>query len=145
MKYSDNIDYLVASIIYLGTHEFYWARTPSGLGAEIHLDEDRLEKIFEAFPSIFRKSRQPGENGQHFYALQARYAQREGGEIEEPKQASYIAPLNKDKLDLLITFILKMTEHEKFDKRGKLTSGIAMAAALLSAATAVVVALLKGH
>ena len=140
MKYSDNIDYLVASILYLGTHAYYWARTPSGLGHEIYLDEKRLLEVFEAFPSIFRKSRLPNENGEHFFSLQARYAQRKGAGTDEMDDEMDIAPLDKDKLDLLISFVLKMTEHEKFDARGKLTNIVAIGAAVASSIAAIVAA-----
>ena len=35
MRYRDNIDYLFASIMYLGTHTFWWGfRSPFGQWAE---------------------------------------------------------------------------------------------------------------
>jgi hypothetical protein len=52
MKYADNIDYLVSSILYLATHPEYWSRTPRGLATELSLDETRLGAVFDAFPGI---------------------------------------------------------------------------------------------
>ena len=143
MKYSDNIDYLVSSILYLGTHTYYWARTPRGMASEISLDEIRLKSVFDAFPSIFRKSSKPGDHNQHYYSLQARYAQKEGGDTPEPERVSHIQPLETESLNLLLDFVLKMTEHEKTDARGKVTGWVAVAAAVTSAAAAIVVAYLN--
>lgn len=143
MKYSDNIDYLVSSILYLGSHKFYWARTPRGMASELSLDELRLKDVFDAFPGIFRKSSKPGDHNQHFYSLQARYAQREGGDTSEPEKISYIEPLTTENINLLLDFVLKMTEHEKTDKRVNITSGLAVSAAIVSAAAAILVAFQK--
>jgi hypothetical protein len=113
MKYSDNIDYLFASITYLGTHTFWWARSPLAMARELQLDEIRLQNVFNGFPGIFRKSVRTAENtGQHFYSLQARYAQRKGGDVSDPEQESYIKPLDPDHLRLILDFVLKMAEQE---------------------------------
>ena len=91
MKYSDNIDYLFASIMYLGTHGYYWARTPQSMANELRLDEPRLQQILEGFPGVFRKSvRISEENRQHYYALQARYALKEGGDVEDAGGETFI-------------------------------------------------------
>lgn len=140
MKYSDNIDYLISSILYLGTHKSYWSRTPHGLAAELSLDEARLLLVFDSFPSIFRKSAKPGDHNQHYYSLQARYAQREDSDTNEPER---IAPLDTEKLNLLFDFVLKMTEHERTDARARLTSWIAVGAAVVSAGAAIVVGVMK--
>ena len=103
MKYSNNLDYLLASIIYLGTHTYWWARSPKSMAAELQLNEQRLERAFEGFPGLFRKSvRTDKETGQHYFALQARYAQKEGGDIADPEQTAYIKPLSTDELTMLI-------------------------------------------
>jgi hypothetical protein len=89
MKYSNNIDYLFASIIYLGTHTYWWARSPQSMARELQLDERRLQEVFEAFPGIFRKSvRTDRDTQQHYYALQARYAQKEGGDVQDENPAN---------------------------------------------------------
>jgi hypothetical protein len=114
MKYSDNIDYLLASIVYLGTHTYWWARSPQSMAMKLRLEEHQLEKVFDGFPGIFRRSvRTDTETKQHYYSLQARYAQKKGGDTEDPNQASYIDPVSSDTLQVLINFVLKMVEQEQ--------------------------------
>jgi hypothetical protein len=143
MKYSPNIDVLVASIIYLGTHSYYWGRTPKGLAEELGLDGEKLLAVFEGFPGIYRRTKRIGDNGQHYYALQARHAQREGGSIEDPDGDQEIKPLSKDKLDLLISFVMRMGDQERAERRAWWTTGVAAGAAVVSAAAAIAVAYLK--
>jgi hypothetical protein len=143
MRYSDNVDYLISSIIYLGPHGYYWARTPRNMASELSLDEDRLQRVFDGFPGIYRKSVRASKNGQHYYALQARYAQKEGGDTSDPEEVSYIAPLGTDKLQLLINFVVQSAEQEIATRRARLTSGVAIVAAIIAAAAAVVAALLR--
>jgi len=108
---------------------------------ELGQDEARLTEVFNSFPAIYRKSKRVSEAGQHYYALQARYAQREGGDTRDPEEVSYIEPLSTEKLSLLLDFVLKMAGHEKIDIRTRITGIVAILAAILSAATAVFVAL----
>lgn len=143
MRYKDNIDYLVASIIYLGTHKFYWARSPKNLASELSVDEQKLQAVFESFPGLFRKSKRSAGNGQHYYALQARYAQREGGDTADPEEVSYIAPLDTAKLKMLTDFVLQSAEAERTSRRAGLTNAISAGAAVLAAITAVTVAVVK--
>jgi hypothetical protein len=138
MRYSDNVDYLISSIIYLGTHGYYWARTPGNMAAELSLDERRLQEVFEGFPGIYRKSVRASKNGQHYYALQARCAQKEGDDTSDPEEVSYITPLETDKLQLLINFVTHSAEQEMATRRAWLTSGVAVAAAIIAAIGAVV-------
>ena len=35
MRYSKHIDYLIPSIIYLGTQEYWWARSPSAMAEQL--------------------------------------------------------------------------------------------------------------
>jgi hypothetical protein len=143
LKYKDNVDYLVSSIIYLGTHGFYWARSSSNLAAELSVDQDKLTRVFEGFPGLFRRSRRVGPNGQPYYALQARYAQREGGDVADPEEVSYIAPLTVDKLKMLTDFVLESAEAERTSRRANIANAFSTAAAVLAAATAILVALAK--
>jgi hypothetical protein len=146
MKYSKNIDLLVASIVYLGTSKRFWGRSPRGLADELGLEERSLLRLFEAFPTIFRKTRLKSQNGQHYYVLQARHAQREDSyEFVDVDKSKPIDPLDKDKLDLLINFVLQMTEQEKAERRAWWTTSVAAAAAVISAIAAVTVALMKTH
>lgn len=135
-SYSSNIDYLVSSILYLGSHTYYWARTPSGMSSELTLDELRLQQVFDGFPGLFRKSKTRSKNGQPYYSLQARYALREGGDTSEPDKVSYIKPLETDRMELLINFVLQMAEHEKSDARNSATNWVAVIAAVVSALAA---------
>lgn len=136
MKYSQNVDYLVSTILYLASHGDYWARTPSGLAAELSLDAPRLTEVFDAFPGIYHRSPKPGDDGEHFYALQARYAQREG-RGQEPKS---IAALPTEKIDMLLNFVLTMTEQEKTVRQVRLSNWFAAGAAIVAAGAAIVVA-----
>jgi hypothetical protein len=142
-EYSKDLDHLIASIVYLGTHTYYWARTPANLAAELSLSEGRLQTVFDDYPGLFRKSGKPSKSGQHFYSLQARYAQREGGNTVEPEQVSYIAPLTTDKLQMLVDFVKHAAEREQEMSLRMLSNGIAVLAALVSAASAIFIAFAK--
>lgn len=143
MRYADNLDYLVPSIVYLGTQEYWWARSPSAMAEELSLDHGKLRDVFEGFPAIYRRSHRRSERGEPFYALQARYAQRKGGDTGDPEQVSYIAPLDKDKLQLLIAFATNMAEAERASARAWTTGAVSVCAAIVSAAAAVAAAFLR--
>lgn len=141
MKYKDNIDYLFASAVYLGTHTYWWARTPEAMARELQLDEDRLEQVFNSFPGVFRKSRRKSpRNDQHFYSLQARYAQAEGGDTKDLEQRDSIAPLTSEKLKVVIDFILKMAEQESKDDDQAQTRRFAFRTNIVSVSAAVIAA-----
>jgi hypothetical protein len=142
LRYSEHIDFLVPSIIYLGTHTYYWARSPQAMASELSLDHEHLRLVFEGFPAIYRRSHRLAPNHEPFYALQARYAQREGGDTQEPEQVSNIAPLDKDKLQVIITFVVQMAEAERAGFRAWITGGIAILAAVVSAIAAIAAAFL---
>jgi hypothetical protein len=143
MKYSPHVDLLVASIVYLGTQSYYWGRTPKGLAEELGLNADKLLEVFEGFPGLYRRTKRTADNGQHYYSLQARHAQREGGEMDDPDGDQDIPPLAMDKLELLIRFVLQMTDQEKADRRGWWTGSIAVGASIVSAAAAIIAVLIK--
>jgi hypothetical protein len=137
-KYSDSIDYLLVAIIHLGVHTYWWGRSATSMAAELTLDRERLLRVFRGFPGIFRESTSTTNDGEPYFALQARYAQFKSDTGEEPKpnSASDIPPLDTEKLRLLIDFVQTMTEHEKTDRRGRITGFIAVSAAIASAAAA---------
>ncbi len=143
MKYKDNVDYLVSSIMYLGSHSWYWARSPSNLAAELSMDQNKLEGVFNGFPGIFRKSRRMAPSGQHYYALQARYAQRKGGDTEDPEEVSYIEPLTVDKLKMLTDFVLQSAESERTSLRSNVANATSTIAAVIAAIAAITVAVIK--
>ena len=142
MRYSDNIDYLISSLIYLSTHTYYWARSPSNMARELSLDEERLRGVFNGFPGLFRRSQRKTENGEHFYAVQARYAQREGGGTSDPDQVSYIEPLSNERLKLLIDFVLQSAEEERAGKRATVSNSISVAAAIVAAIAAIIASII---
>ena len=142
-RYSDNVDYLVSAIFYLGTQRYWWGRTCKNMAFELHVDESRLQTVFNGFPGIFRKSHRLSAQETPFYSLQARYAQYVATEGESPENSADIEPLDAEKLGLLLDFVQRMAEHEKADRRGWITGGIAVVAAVLAAAAAVAVGVMN--
>jgi hypothetical protein len=61
------------------------------------MDADELQKVFNSFPGLFRKSHRLAGNGQHYYALQARYAQRKGPDTADPDEPTDIKPVDAEK------------------------------------------------
>ena len=143
MRYSDHIDYLVSSLVYLSSHSYYWARSPTNMATELSLDAERLRKVFDGFPGLYRRSVRTSSSGEHYYAVQARYAQREGGDIGDPEQISYIAPLPTERLKLIIDFVVHSAEAERASRRAWVVNTVSMTAAIVAATAAVTVALLK--
>ena len=135
LRYSDHVDYLIAAVIYLGTQQDYWARTPENLSRELSLDESKLVVVFNGFPGIFRKSMEPSESGQHFYSLQARHAQR--FDFSHIEQKTSIPPLATDKIRLIYEFILNSAQSERDRTRVWASNSIAVVAAIIAAAAAV--------
>ena len=140
VRYSEHIDYLIASIIYLGTQRGWWARTPNRLAAELSLDEAKLTVVFDGFPGIFRKSAKPSETGQHYYSLQARYALR--ADYTEGEERTDIPTLPIETTRLIYDFVLKAADDERALKRFTTSNRIAVGAAVVSALTAIIVALM---
>jgi len=143
MRYSDQIDYIVSSVIYLGTHPHYWARSPSSMAKELSLNEARLQRVFENFPRLYRESKRKSPTGEHYYALQARYVQREGGDTADPEEVSFIDPLTTERLKLIIDFIQRAAEAERSGRRSWITNSISVAAAIIAAAAAIFVSFIK--
>ena len=77
-------------------------------------------------------------------ALQARYAQREGMDTSDPEEVSFIPPLDKDKLQLVINVTTQAAEAEcrGASWRAWLTGSVAMTAAIISAIAAIASAIL---
>ena len=141
MRYSEHIDYLLASIVYLGTQPSFWARRPNYLAAELSLDEARMRRVLNGFPGIFRKSPKAAEHGEHYYSLQARYALRTDYNTVEKKVR--IPPLPVETVRLMYEFVQKSADDERSGWRSILANGVAVAAAITSALTAVYVATTK--
>jgi len=139
MRYSENIDYLIAAVVYLGTSSAAWARTAPNMALDLALDEKRLRTVLDGFPGLFRKSRAANESGEHFYSLQARYALRtEYGHVE---RSTKIPPLPMENIKLVYDFILRSADDERTARRTKIGNGIAVAAAVISSLAAIATAL----
>lgn len=138
-----DIDYLVPLISYLGANPYWWARSAPSLGKELGLDISRVQALFERYPMIFRKSRYIEDSRAYSYALQMRYAQRKDGETEQLPQVSHFPVLSEAQLLSLIEFLVKLSSVETTLHTSRRTAEIAVVAAVISAFTAIVVALVK--
>jgi hypothetical protein len=136
-SYSDHLDYLLASIVYLGTSELAF-RTPTALAGELALDVGKLKVTFAAFPGIFRKSKSVNQINENPYSLQARYARRVG----EGDAATYPA-LPRDTLRLLYDFVQRAADEERTGWRTSLSLFASGVATVVTAGVAIYVATAK--
>ena len=144
LKYSDHVDILVAAIQYL-SRSGPWARTPSFMANELGLDADQLKTVFDGFPGIFRRSRQPAKHTdgtEHFYSLQARFAQR--ADYSTSDRETKINPLTPEEIAQLLEFVLDAVRLEHERKHVSQTNLIAVTAAVVSSISAVIAALFSG-
>lgn len=132
--YSKHIDYLLASVVYLGTNDRFWSRTPSKLADELSLDQEELIAVFAAFPGIFRKSKNINDAGEYPYSLQARYARISGTDSEGKE---WHPPLPAETLRLLYDFIQKSADEERAGLRSAIGFGLTVLAAVASAGAAI--------
>jgi hypothetical protein len=142
VRYSEHIDYLIAAVVYLGTSAAAWARTAPNMARDLSLDPEKLQAILDGFPGIFRKSWQTDDDGLPYYSLQARYALRtEYGPVE---RSTEIDPLPVENVKLIYDFIQRSADDERAGWRTLIGNSIAVTAAVVSAATAILVAILEG-
>jgi hypothetical protein len=135
-KYSDNLDYLLALIVNLATSP-YWGRIPKNIAVELSLDEEKTRKVLSEFEGIFRRSmKRSTKYGDFNYSLQARHAQRQDYEFNDPDGEHDIPPLSDSTLSMLIGFVRQSAESEERREQTKTQNKIAIAtssaAALLS-------------
>lgn len=138
MKYSENIEYLTASVIYLAIQRGWWARTPAAMASELALNHSKLVEVFNGFPGIFRRSALPSETGEHYYSLQARYAQLT--DYDRDERTADIPPLDADRIRLIYDFILRAADDERSAKRALIGNSISVGAAVIAAISAIVTA-----
>ena len=141
LRYSDHVDILVAAIQYL-SRSGPWARTPSFMANELGLDAGQLKTVFDGFPGIFRKSRKPAKHtagAEHYYSLQARYAQRP--DYDKSDRDTKINPLTPEEISTLLDFVLDAVRLEHERKHVSQTNLIAVTAAVVSSISAVIAAL----
>lgn len=139
----DDIDYLVPLISYLGSNPFWWARSAPSLAKELSLDETRVQILFERYPMIFRRSRFIPESNAYSYALQMRYAQRNDGDLEQPPQVSAFPTLSEARVISLIDFLVRVSTLETSVRSSQRSIFVAVTAAIVSACTAIAVAVIK--
>ena len=139
----EDIEFLVPLISYLGSNPFWWARSAPSLAKELALDAQRVQEVFERHPMIFKKSRFIEESKAHCYALQARYAQRDDGETDQPPQVSAFPVLSESQIISLIEFLVKLSALETTVSSARTSAFVAVGAAVISALVAISVALLK--
>jgi hypothetical protein len=139
----EDIEYLVPLISYLGSNPYWWARSAPSLAKELSLDQARVQQLFDRHPMIFRKSRYIEESKAHSYALQLRYAQRKDGDTEQPPQVSAFPVLSESQVIALIDFLVRISTLDTSVRSSMRSMYVAVAAAIVSSITAVVVALLK--
>jgi hypothetical protein len=112
------------------------------MARDLALDSTKLQAVLDGFPGLFRKSRQTDDAGNPFYSLQARYALRtEYGPVE---RSTKIPPLPVESVKLAYDFILRSADDERSARRTFVGNTIAVTAAVVSAFTAIIVAILKG-
>jgi hypothetical protein len=141
MRYSEQIDYLQAAVVYLATQPRFWGRRATHLARELSLDEARVRRVLEGFPGIFRRSPEAGKDGEYYYALQARYALRQ--DFTRKEYRSLIPPLPPEMIKLIYDFILKSADDERSRRRSLASNSIAVTAAIVSAFTAIYVATIR--
>ena len=139
----DDIEYLVPLISYLGSNPWWWARSAPSLAKELALDPERVQLLFERHPMIFRKSRYIEDSKAHSYALQLRYAQRRDGKTEQPPEVSAFPVLSEAQVLTLIDFLVRVSTLETSVRSSSRSMYVAVAAAIISAITAVTVAIVK--
>jgi hypothetical protein len=140
----EDIDYLVPLITYLGANPYWWARSAPSLSTELSLNPERVQQVFDRYPMIFRKSLYIEESKAHSYALQMRYAQRKDGDIDHPPKVSYFPVLSEAQVISLIDFLVRISSLENTVRASQRGMYVAVLAAIVSAATAIAVAVLKG-
>lgn len=146
MRYTRNVEYLVSAVLYMGAYRKYWGRTASNLAEELSLDRDKIQAMFVAFPSLFRKGRK-ARNGEHNYSLQARYALRtkeDPPDEPDPESAPSIRPLTVEEQKMLLDYVLKAAEAERVERRAAITNWISVGAAVAAAIAAITAAAISG-
>ncbi len=108
-RYSEHLDTLTALITYLALTPKK-SRTAPNLSLDLSLDPEVVQATFDAFPGVFRKSKNPDASGNPFYTIHARYALRaydgEGSGDELPE-------VRPDVLAVLLEFVTHAARAEQ--------------------------------
>lgn len=140
MRYADHLDYLVAAITALGSHEEYWSRRSEPLSKELGLEHSKLDQVLRGFPGIFRRVAVQSNN-QDWFSLQKRYAMRPA-DFGKTKSEN-IRPLTADELNQILEFVFRAAQMETEATQNKYTNRIAVGAAIVSALAAIIVAVVE--
>jgi hypothetical protein len=96
------------------------SRTAPGIAADLSLSAIEVRAPFEAFPGVFRRSKNTDSDGNSFYTIYARYALRgydAASEGEEPE----LPPVRPEILAVLLEFITQAArgerEHVRFSQQ----------------------------
>ncbi len=138
-RFTKYFDTLVALVTHLSSTA-YKSRTPTNIASALGLDGNEVREVLRMFPGFFRRSKNEGAEGEHFYTVHLRYARRSvDGETSRP--------LTPEELSALLNLITHMTtqEHEasllyvemKEGHKGiKQTTKITLIVAIISALSA---------
>lgn len=110
LKYSKDLDILIALIGVMAIGEFS-QRTPSGLAKETSIAQPEIERVLDAYKSIFRKASKPKKGKIEIpYSLQLRRAlQYETTEDEETRKP----PIATEYVTSLINFVSQKANTEE--------------------------------
>lgn len=140
---TDDIDYLIPLISFLGSNPFWWARSAEELARELSLDPVRVATVFDRYDSIFRKSAFDAAANKHYYSLQMRYARRKDGKTNEPPTVSALPVLSESEVIGLIDFLVRISTMEstlqssrRTNRYSTICAGIAALAAVAAACVA---------
>jgi|HubBroStandDraft_2_1064218.scaffolds.fasta_scaffold368765_1 hypothetical protein len=143
-RYTGHLDTVLALTTYLALTPKR-SRTAANLADDLSLPRDDVRSAFEAFPSLFRKSRRPSPGGQPYYTLTARYALR-GSEDEDGPDPE----LQVDVLKILLDLVSQRAEAEAAQiqfrqslRQARINTRIAAVAAVIAAVASIVAASLS--
>ncbi len=146
-RYSKHLDVLIALVTYLALTSKK-SRTAPGLASSLALEENDVRATFEAFPAIFRRSKNPSQDGEPFFTLHARYALRDVDAEDGP-----LPDVRPELLKVLLDFVSQRAAAEAEEVRfqyelahtarnAKVAAVAAVVAAVLAATAAIFAALL---
>ncbi len=140
MRYSENLDYLVAAITALGSHEEYWARRSSAFSVELGLEHEKLDQVLSGFPGVFRKVVGPENtlDPTEWFSLQKRYALRT--KDFDRRATGNIRPLSSDEMNQILEFVLRAAQMETEARQASASNAISTLAAVIAAISAIVAA-----
>lgn len=144
--FTQDFHYLTALIQHLGAHEKWNSRTPRNISQSLGLDLDIVERVLESYPAFFRKSSNLSSQNEPLYTIHLRYARRRRNLDTDQYESPAIQP---DEISMLLSLVTQMIGVEGQDERLKselrqnsFKMWIAIVAAIISALTAIVTALI---